>query len=131
MMSVKTTADSSNTSNTENAFSKAIIVRRKLATGEVKVYRYNRLCGVPINEYQRDYHKVNYVPRTNRIPKHKKLPEEIKSKIVRLHSIGVGQEKIVKLLALEYPQKNIGIRTVSHLIHENDHEMDHSNSKIL
>lgn len=106
--------------------SKQIIVRRKLATGEVKLYQYDQLCGVPIKEYQREYHKVNYVPRTNRIPKHRKLPDEIRSKIIRLHSVGVGQDKIVKLLALEYPEKIIGSRTVSHLIHEQKNNRFHN-----
>lgn len=103
-----------------NSPKKEVCVRRRMKNGEIKTYRYNTMSGVEVGEYLRNYHKAHYIPVSHRILKYKKLSKEMKEKILGLHAIGISQAKIVKILKLEDPQTNIGLRTVIHLIHDQE-----------
>lgn len=95
---------------------KSLCVSRKLANGELKKYYYDKIGGIPIREYQKEAFRVNHVPK-GRIPKHERFPEDVQKMIQNLHVVGIGVERIVKLLHLQYPETRIGTRSVKSFLY--------------
>ena len=82
----------------------SLSTKQRLSDGQIKVYEYKTIKGVPVNDYMREYMRARKrlappTPKCKRLRKYQTLSDETKRRIFALHRLGIGKLKISKMVS--------------------------------